>query len=196
MKKRSKRGKNIDPICGMKGHIKAYGHYFCSQDHVKEYEKKHNIKPPLVRRPWFFYSLITLIIIVFIIFLQLSGSMLMFMGAFFIVFSYLKFIDWKGFAQAFARYDLIAEKSKLYAYLYPLIELWWGISYLVSSQITLVASTTLVIMVIGTVGVTKNILKKNPVKCACLGTQTDIPLTNFTLIEDVTMAVMALIILL
>ncbi|MBW2966533.1 permease, partial [Candidatus Woesearchaeota archaeon] len=33
-----------DPICGMKGHIKAHGHYFCSQHCVKKYEKQNKIK--------------------------------------------------------------------------------------------------------------------------------------------------------
>jgi uncharacterized membrane protein YraQ (UPF0718 family)/YHS domain-containing protein len=30
----------IDPICGMKGVIPAYGHYFCSKECIKEYEKQ------------------------------------------------------------------------------------------------------------------------------------------------------------
>jgi uncharacterized membrane protein YraQ (UPF0718 family) len=29
-----------DPVCGMEGHIKAHGHYFCSQKCIKKYEKK------------------------------------------------------------------------------------------------------------------------------------------------------------
>ncbi|MBN1156252.1 permease [Candidatus Woesearchaeota archaeon] len=33
-----------DPICGMKGHIKAHGHYFCSQHCIEKYEKENKIK--------------------------------------------------------------------------------------------------------------------------------------------------------
>ncbi len=33
-----------DPICGMKGTIKTHGHYFCSENCIKKYEKKNNIK--------------------------------------------------------------------------------------------------------------------------------------------------------
>ncbi|MFC1691753.1 permease [Nanoarchaeota archaeon] len=33
-----------DPICGMKGHIHAHGHYFCSEACVRKYEKKHKIE--------------------------------------------------------------------------------------------------------------------------------------------------------
>ncbi|MBD3313372.1 hypothetical protein GF345_02935 [Candidatus Woesearchaeota archaeon] len=32
-----------DPICGMEGHIKAHGHYFCSEQCIEKYEKKHSI---------------------------------------------------------------------------------------------------------------------------------------------------------
>ncbi len=51
--------KNIDPICGMEGHIKAHGHYFCSEACIRKYEKKHKLKkycPECVvtgRRPWY-----------------------------------------------------------------------------------------------------------------------------------------------
>ncbi len=34
-----------DPICGMQGTIKAYGHYFCSEACIREYEKRHNLTP-------------------------------------------------------------------------------------------------------------------------------------------------------
>jgi hypothetical protein len=40
----SKKDNMIDPICGMKGHIKAHGHYFCSQHCVEKYEKANRIK--------------------------------------------------------------------------------------------------------------------------------------------------------
>jgi uncharacterized membrane protein YraQ (UPF0718 family) len=33
-----------DPICGMEGHIKAHGHYFCSKHCMLKYEKQHKLK--------------------------------------------------------------------------------------------------------------------------------------------------------
>ena len=33
-----------DPICGMKGNIPAHGHYFCSEQCIKNYEEQHGIK--------------------------------------------------------------------------------------------------------------------------------------------------------
>ena len=39
-------------------------------------------------------------------------------------------------------------------------------------------------------------MSKNPVKCACLGTLINIPLTKFTLFEDILMALMSIMVLL
>ena len=121
--------------------------------------------------------------------------MVLFMGIFFVIVSMLKFADWKGFAQAFTMYDVVAKKSKTYASVYPIIELSLGISFLFKFQLMIAAIITFLIMTIGTVGVAQNLLQKNPIRCACLGTKIKIPLTKFTLFEDILMAVMALMIL-
>ena len=187
-----------DPICGMKGHIKTHGHYFCSQQCIEEYEKKHNIGNKLIRKPIvkvLLYSLIALLLIGLAALLQVTGYMVLFMGIFFVIVSMLKFADWKGFAQAFTMYDVVAKKSKTYASVYPIIELSLGISFLFKFQLMIAAIITFLIMTIGTVGVAQNLLQKNPIRCACLGTKIKIPLTKFTLFEDILMAVMALMIL-
>tara|TARA_Y100000310_G_scaffold47186_1_gene43801 strand:- start:28405 stop:29556 length:1152 start_codon:yes stop_codon:yes gene_type:complete len=64
-----------DPICGMEGHIKAHGHYFCSQRCIEKYEQMHSIKKCLSceikggHLPWYkerlyVVSLLTIIIVV------------------------------------------------------------------------------------------------------------------------------------
>tara|TARA_B100000315_G_scaffold247432_1_gene276110 strand:- start:509 stop:1642 length:1134 start_codon:yes stop_codon:yes gene_type:complete len=64
-----------DPICGMEGHIKAHGHYFCSQNCIEKYEKMHSIKKCLSceikggHLPWYkerlyIVSIITIAIII------------------------------------------------------------------------------------------------------------------------------------
>lgn len=196
MEKRGKKsGKRIDPICGMPGKIPAHGHYFCSHKCIDEYEEKLGIKKSFYHKTWFFYTIIIIIAVALIMALQLSGQMIIFMGSFFIVFSYLKFLDWKGFSQSFAMYDIIAKRSRLYSYAYPLIELAIGIAFIFAWQITITAAVTLLVMSIGTIGVARNLLSKSPVRCACLGTLVSVPLTKFTLVEDLGMAVMALMIL-
>ncbi len=117
------------------------------------------------------------------------------MGYFFLAVSGLKLADWRGFAHAYAMYDVLAMRSKFYSYLYPLLELALGISYLYFGHVKLTALVTLGLMAISSIGVTRNLLSKNKVQCACLGTLIKIPLTKFTLFEDIAMAIMALIIL-
>ncbi len=61
----------IDPICGMKGYIKAHGHYFCSNHCVKKYEKMHKVKSccsskkklPWYKEKLYVVGLITLLIV-------------------------------------------------------------------------------------------------------------------------------------
>ena len=50
-------------------------------------------------------------------------------------------------------------------------------------------------MVIGAVGVAGELRKKNQIPCACLGVVFKIPMTTVTFIEDVLMAVMAILML-
>jgi len=64
-----------DPICGMKGTLKAHGHYFCSQNCIEKYEKQNKIKHCLScevkgsHKPWykerlFVVMFITIILII------------------------------------------------------------------------------------------------------------------------------------
>jgi len=123
---------------------------------------------------------------------EVTFGLRMFMAGFFIVFGLFKVVKWRGFADAYSTYDIIAKRSRAYAYLYPLIELGLGISYLVGWNLILTNAVTLVVMSVGALGVAKEIRKKNQVPCACLGTVFKIPMTKVTLVEDLLMAVMAL----
>ncbi|MGB0393506.1 MAG: heavy-metal-associated domain-containing protein, partial [Flavobacteriaceae bacterium] len=53
-----------------------------------------------------------------------------FMGLFFIVFSFFKFLDYSGFPTSFAKYDPLAKRSKFYAQLYPFVESLLGLLFL------------------------------------------------------------------
>ena len=197
-----------DPICGMDvdenttkfklGH-EGKTHYFCSKDCIEKYEKKHNIEPKeIFRRPWFKTSMLIVAVlfsVALVIFLQISGFMILFMGGFFVIVALLKFLDWRGFATQFSMYDIISKRSKLYSYIYPVIELALGLAFLFSFQLMITATVTFIIMSVGSIGVAQNLLSKNPIKCACLGTKIKLPLTKFTLFEDIIMAIMALMIL-
>ena len=124
-----------------------------------------------------------------------NGAMSDFMGFFFIIFGSFKLLKLKGFAQSYAEYDLIAQKVFSYGYVYPFIELALGIAYLARWNPTVTNSITLVVMLVSALGVYNELRKGKTIVCACLGTVFKVPMTYVTLIEDLLMAVMALIML-
>lgn len=126
---------------------------------------------------------------------DLYGSMSDFMGFFFLVFGSFKLINWPGFVSAYRMYDLLAQKSTLYAYLYPLIEVALGIAYLTRWQPLITYAITVVVMFVSSLGVINALRQKQKIVCACLGAVFKLPMTYVTLAEDLLMLFMALIML-
>ncbi|MFG6686545.1 heavy-metal-associated domain-containing protein [Mariniflexile sp. HNIBRBA6329] len=124
-----------------------------------------------------------------------SGFMLDFMGLFYIVFSFFKLLDLKGFPESFKMYDPLAKVIPLYGWVYPFIEVALGIMFLMRIEIPIALVVTLIILGITTIGVTKTLLDKKSIQCACLGTALKLPMTKATFIENSVMIVMAIIML-
>lgn len=124
-----------------------------------------------------------------------SDFMLDFMGLFYIVFSFFKLLDLKGFPESFKMYDPLAKAIPAYGWVYPFIETALGIMFLMRFQIPLALVITLIILGITTIGVTKTLLDKKAIQCACLGTALKLPMTKATFIENSIMIVMAVIML-
>jgi hypothetical protein len=118
-----------------------------------------------------------------------------FMGGFFITFSFFKFLDLKGFAEAYATYDVLAKRLYRYGYLYPFLELLLGIAYLTLFNPLFTNITTIAIMGFSSIGVIQSIRDKKQIKCACLGTIFNLPMTFITLFEDLLMVAMAAVML-
>jgi len=124
-----------------------------------------------------------------------SEFMLTFMGLFYVVFSFFKLLDVKGFAMSFSMYDPLAKTIPSYGLVYPFIELALGIFFLMRFQIIAALLITLVILGVTTIGVTKSLLDKKAIKCACLGAVLNLPMTKATFIENTIMIVMAIFML-
>lgn len=92
-----------------------------------------------------------------------------FMAAFFLVFSFFKLLDIKGFAESYSTYDIIAKKWPGWGYVYAFIELGLGIAYLVNFNPLLTNAVTFTVMSISIVGVLQSVLRKRKIQCACLG---------------------------
>lgn len=123
-------------------------------------------------------------------------AMLDFMGLFFIIFSFFKILDLKGFPDSFRMYDPLAKIIPAYAWIYPFIETVLGLMFLMRFRISIALIATLIILGITTVGVTKILLDKKSIQCACLGTALKLPMTEATFIENAIMMVMATLMLL
>ncbi|WP_452219511.1 heavy-metal-associated domain-containing protein [Lacinutrix salivirga] len=124
-----------------------------------------------------------------------NGFMFDYMGLFYVVFSFFKFLDLKGFPESFKMYDPLAKAIPAYGFVYPFIELALGLLFLMRIQIPLALIVTLIILGITTYGVTKTLLDKKAIQCACLGTALKLPMTKATFIENSIMIVMAVIML-
>jgi len=114
-----------------------------------------------------------------------------FMGLFYVIFGFFKFLDYRGFPASFGQYDPIAKRFKLYGWLYPFIETLLGIMFLYQIELEIALWVTIIILGTTTVGVAQQLLQKNNIKCACLGTVLNLPMTEATLIENSIMLVMA-----
>ena len=195
-----------DPICGMKVDEKSAKnkglvskkegkeHYFCSRTCKDKFEGSVVWYRSETFGKIFPYVLGAVLILGTLLSI-VYNFMILYMGIFFIIFSLMKMIDWKGFVNAFSMYDLIAKRVRFYGVIYPGLEFVLGILYITDNFIPVAAWVTLFVMGIGGIGVGKNLFSKNQVQCACLGTKIKIPLTKVTLLEDVLMVLMALVII-
>ena len=124
-----------------------------------------------------------------------TNAMLDFMGLFYIIFSFFKILDIKGFSISFRMYDPLAKKVPLYGIIYPFIEILLGIMFLTRIEVELAIILTIIVLGITTIGVTQTLLNKKSISCACLGTTLKLPMTEATFIENALMIIMAFVLL-
>ena len=204
----------IDAVCGMRTSysdakasnliLKKDGkeYYFCNVEHKEEFLKN----PQKYSKGILWYKsekfgkvfpwVLGITLISFSVLSMINDFMTLYMGIFFILFSLMKMIDWKGFIEAFSTYDILAKKIPGYAIIYPGLEFILGILFITNSFIPIAAWITIIALGIGGIGVSLKLLKKEKFQCACLGTFINVPLTNVTLLEDIIMVAMAVFILL
>nr|WP_314838018.1 heavy metal-associated domain-containing protein [uncultured Flavobacterium sp.] len=114
-----------------------------------------------------------------------------FMSGFFLIFSFFKLLNIKGFADSYVMYDVLAKKIPVWAYLYVFIELGLGIAFLINFNPIITNSLTVLVMSISIIGVLQSVLNKQKIQCACLGAIFNLPMSTVTIIEDALMIVMS-----
>lgn len=153
--------------------------------------------------PWLASYLPLLLIIAYIAVAAFAGSTLQsgavdwrawmtnFMAGFFLVFSAFKFLDLRGFADAYSGYDVLARRWHAYGYIYPFLELALGLAYLFRIAPVATNAATLLLMGFSSLGVLAALANRRRIVCACLGTVLKLPMSTVTLVEDLGMAAMA-----
>jgi copper chaperone CopZ len=114
-----------------------------------------------------------------------------FMAGFFLVFSFFKLLDLKGFAESYVMYDVIARRIPAWAYAYAFIELALGLAFVADFNPLVTNIVALAVMAVSIIGVLQSVLNKRKIQCACLGAVFNLPMTTVTIIEDALMIVMS-----
>ncbi|MGF1482431.1 MAG: glutaredoxin family protein [Cyanophyceae cyanobacterium] len=119
-----------------------------------------------------------------------------FMGFSLSLLASLKLMDIDSFAEGFAKYDLITQKLKPYARVYPFAELAIGLGFLSGVAPLATGITSLVIGVSGGISVFKAVyIDKLDLNCACVGGGSRTPLGIVSFAENAIMAVMGAVLL-
>ena len=122
---------------------------------------------------------------------DLSTCMRHFMAGFFLIFSFFKLLNLKGFALSYQMYDVVAGKWSGWGYAYPFVELGLGLAYLSGFNPLITNSIALVVMSVSIVGVLRSVLNRQRIQCACLGDVFNLPMSTVTIIEDGMMILMS-----
>lgn len=166
--------------------------------------KKVKLHPHLMYRAssnWFEYAKFTLVIL-FIIGVSLllrnnygltdtKDLLRWLMGTSFMIFGIFKCVGYKYFVTMFPGYDLIAKKYKQYALAYPFIELFLAVVYWFNFFGVYKDIFVIVLTLVGSYGIVKQLRSEKVVHCACLGNIIKLPLSKVSLFENLTMAAMA-----
>jgi len=119
-----------------------------------------------------------------------------YMGVFLVFFALLKIFDLEGFKDGFAMYDLVAMRNSAWGYIYPFVELAFGLAYLAFLWPRAIYVATIFVFAFGAIGVILGLRKGLDIACPCMGNVLTVPLSTVTLTEDGVMAAMALSLLL
>ncbi|HKO79247.1 MAG TPA: MauE/DoxX family redox-associated membrane protein [Chitinophagaceae bacterium] len=114
-----------------------------------------------------------------------------FMAGFFLVFSFFKLMNLKGFAEGYRSYDVVAKQVPAWGYIYPFVELMLGLAFLTGFQPLGTNIAAFLVMGVSSIGVIQSLVKKTSFQCACLGTIIKLPLSKVTLFEDLLMVTMS-----
>ena len=119
--------------------------------------------------------------------------MRVFMGGFFLSFSFFKLLNLSAFADSYSMYDIVARRWRGWGYVYAFVELGLGVAFVTGVAPFWVNLVTLVVMTVSIIGVLQSVLNKRKIKCACLGAVFNLPMSTVTIVEDALMIGMSVL---
>lgn len=140
---------------------------------------------------FFYISLVVVLVQINSERFNIMMAMQYFMAGFFLVFSFFKFLNLKGFAESYVMYDVLAKRIPIWAYLYAFIEVSLGMAYLINFNPLVTNIFTFTVMSLSIIGVLQSVFNKWKIQCACLGAVFNLPMSTITIIEDALMIVMS-----
>ncbi|HSD98587.1 MAG TPA: MauE/DoxX family redox-associated membrane protein [Patescibacteria group bacterium] len=176
------------PLCGMKLVLQSE----LEKKSNKVTSEKSSYTPLLIIIGLIFT---TSLLISFITNFNIHTVVRYFMIGFFLIFSGFKLTDIRGFAEGYATYDLLAKRVYWYGYIYPFLELFFAFTMILDIYTKQILFAEIIVMGFSGIGVAIKILKHEKFQCVCLGTFLKVPLTWVTLVEDFSMVVFALYLL-
>ena len=140
--------------------------------------------------PVFYVYIVSLLITLNLTFyysLQTRISIIYFLGFFSLIFGVLKLVRYRGFIESLLEYDVISQKIKIYAYIYPFFEIIFGVLFILQKEYLLLEYICLGFFLANLVSVTLALEKRKQFNCACMGGLFKLPLGYVSLIESLTM---------
>ena len=114
-----------------------------------------------------------------------------FMAFWMILFGFTKIINLDGFSKLFQKYDLITKFIPFYSYIFVFLELGIGILMLDRKFNHNINYLSIFIFTVSTISVLRVILKKEAIKCGCLGAGGKMQVGFVTLFENLLMLLLS-----
>lgn len=105
------------------------------------------------------------------------------MGFVLVLFGLIKLADIAGFAAGFAQYDPLAKKSVTYAQVYPFLEIFLGVLFILQLLVLPATLVTLILYSASLWGALQSVRNKEALHCVCVGTYFKLPLSTVTILE-------------
>lgn len=123
--------------------------------------------------------------------LATSAGLMAFMGYSLALLACLKLMDLRAFAESFVKYDFLAKRLIVYAFVYPFIELVLGLGLLAGFYPHIVGLVAAVVGSIGGTSIIKAVyFDKLDLNCACVGGNSNVPLGAVSFLENFIMILM------